>query len=158
MKKISWIIVVLITLSCVSFVYFYHQPERIEREHKSVIYSVENDFEKQTSIALEGNYYRNLFGRDVFIGKLMTDDDLEYEIKLYDEGGNFQGSITTLNSNNVTETIGSVMTSRHFDNVWVQLDNINERYNLSDGYITGPATTKEEANQVALKMQEGKKQ
>lgn len=157
MRKYGWIIGVLVILSCISFVYFYHQPERIERELKSVIYSFENDFEKQTSIALEGHYYRNLFGRDVFIGKLLTDDDLEYEIKLYDDGGSFQGSLSTLNENKVTETIGSVMTSSLFDNVWVQLNDINERYKFSDGYISGPATTKEEANKVALKIQQGKR-
>lgn len=156
-EKIIWIVGALVLLIGISFIYFYHKPDWIEREHQSVIYSFEQQFEKKTTVVLEGEHYRNLFGREVFIGKLKTDEDLEYEIKLTEQGSGFFGILTTLDNYKAIETIGSVMTSGDFDNVWIQLDDINERYGFSEaeGYVAGPADTKEEANEIAKNITKG---
>lgn len=158
MKKTYWIGGILVLLIAILMIYVYHKPDRIEREIPSVIYSFEQQFEKETKVVIEGEHYRNLFGPDVFVGKLKTDEDLEYDIELKEQGSGYLGILFLVDDYKVTVTIGSVNTSRKFDKVWLQLDDINERYGFSEaeGYVAGPASTKEEANEVAKRILEGR--
>lgn len=41
------------------------------------------------------------------------------------------------------------MASSSLDKIWIQLDEINERYKLKEGYIAGPASNKIEAVDIA---------
>lgn len=158
MKKTYWIVGFLVLLIAILLIYFYHKPERIEREIQSAIYSFDQQFEKETTVVLEGEHYRNLFGPEVFVGRLKTDEDLEYDIELKEQGNGFLGILVSKDDYKVTVTIGSVSTSRKFDKVWLQLDDINERYGFfeAEGYVAGPASTKEEANEVAKRILEGR--
>ncbi len=44
--------------------------------------------------------------------------------------------------------LDNILISNNFDKVWIQLDEINSRYNIT-GYISGPAGNIEEANEIA---------
>jgi len=140
----------------IAVAYLYHQPKPMDFTYESVIYSNESDFEKQTIVKLKGNYYRNLFGKNVWIGELVADVDLRYEVKLEKMDRTKYFSILTRNEpKGHLTTIGSVMTSKNFDKVWLQLDDINEKYNIIEGYIGGPAGNKYEGNDVASKIIKG---
>ena len=121
----------------------------------STIYSNESDFEKQTNVIVKGKLYKNLFSKDEFIGEMTTDDNLTFEIILKEFEGRYFGLITNENNNGYLNTIGSINVSRSLDKVWIQLNEINERYNLLEGYISGPANNRIEAIEIARKILKG---
>jgi len=134
----------------VYLIFDYHRPEHIEMNYSSSIYSIESKFEKQTAISIIGDHHKKLFGKDIFIGQMIVDDDLMYEIKLEREDNKYFEILTKIdNEYHVINSIGSIMTSTGFDKIWLQLDDINEKYNLIEGYVSGPAKNMEEANDVA---------
>ncbi|CAM4480242.1 hypothetical protein U9M73_12910 [Paenibacillus phoenicis] len=152
---------VIITLCCIFLIvilyltYDFHRPRHVEVSLRSTIYSVETEFEKQTQISIIGEHYKVLFGKDRFIGKMIVDNDLVYDIKLKREGNKYFETLTKNNEFHVLNSIGSIMTSADFNKVWLQLNDINERYHLTEGYVSGPAGNKNEANQVARNILEG---
>ncbi|MCK8489978.1 hypothetical protein M0651_22660 [Paenibacillus sp. MBLB2552] len=154
---------VIITISCfiifvaIYLIYDYHRPQHIEVKLKGTIYSIESKFEKQTSISIIGEHYRVLFGKDILLGKMIVDDDLVYHIKLRREDNKYFELLTKIDDeDHVIKSIGSIMTSIEFDKVWLQLDDINEKYNLIEGYVSGPAKNMEEGNGIATSIIEGR--
>lgn len=152
MKKKIWILLSIAILSTVYLLYVLLQSKQIEQEYRSIIYSNDTGFERMTLIKLKGNLYIELFGKDKFVGEITVDNDLIYEIKLNENGNQYFGVITTLDKMANVHTRGTVITSKKFDEVWVNLNDINQRYQLEVGYISGPAKNLEEANQIAREV------
>jgi hypothetical protein len=155
MRKTFWILGCIAILIIIYFIIDYHQPKGIDLKYNGVIYSNETEFEKQTIVLIKGELYKNLFGNDIFIGVLTTDQDLKYEINLKELDKKYFGLLTSKDNYGFLNSIGSVMTSSNFDKVWIQLDEINEKYDITEGYISGPASTIEEANNIASRILEG---
>ena len=154
-KRITAIICILI-VTALYLVLDYQRARPIELNYSSTIYSTENMFEKPTIISIRGNQYKSLFRSDILIGKVTVDGDLKYEIKLKREDNRYFEILTNINhEHHSTISRGSIMVSTDFHRVWLQLDDINEKYNLVDGYVSGPAKNIEEAKVVARSIVEG---
>lgn len=152
MNRKYWILscVFLLIGTGVYFLHNYHQPVLIHKKINGVIYSNESNFVKESFIIIHGDLYKNLFGREVFIGELLIDTDLKYDIKLKDSDNDFFGLIQLHNHNDKTlKTVGSVMFSQSMDKTWIQLQDLNNRYYLQDAYVSGPAKNMEEGNDIA---------
>lgn len=149
MKKIIGTLSCLILLTVIYFTIDYIRPYKIDVEYGGIIYSNETKFEKKTVINIHGDLYKSLFGRNAFNGELILDKEVKHNIKLYQEDNNYFGILTSIESEfkNI-ETIGSVLISNNFDRAWIQLDEINLKYDIVEGYISGPANTIDEAKNI----------
>ena len=67
----------------------------------------------------------------------------------------FSQILTVHGKDRVHSTIGSIRTSLQFDKIWMNLNDINEKYSITDGYISGPASNIKEANDIAGRIMEG---
>ena len=121
------------------------------QEDGRLIYSFDSNFEKKTQIVISGKSNRNAFSRDSFIGELVVDDDLSYDIELYYDGGKLFGTITTFSKDATLNSVGNVMATKELDFIWISLNDINEKYGIQEGYIFSPADSKEEANELIKK-------
>ncbi|WP_018750872.1 hypothetical protein [Paenibacillus sanguinis] len=146
----------IIIVATIYLIYDFYRPKHIEVNLNSTIYSIDSKLERQTAISIIGEHHKKLFGNDILIGKMIVDKDLTYEIKLKREDNRYFEILTKKNNEfHVINTIGSIITSTDFDRVWLQLDDINEKYNLVEGYVSGPAKNIEEANDIARSIIEG---
>jgi|GEM_PF-5296357 len=155
MKK-KWILSSIIVIALIYGLYDYHRPRYVELSFNSVIFSLKSDFENSIVVSMKGDQYNSRIGNGMFIGELSIDGDLRYNVKLTEEGKLYAGSIIAKDSNNNTINIGSVDVSHDLDKIWLQLDNINERYSLSEGYIAGPANSASEAKGISRMIYNGK--
>lgn len=144
LKKIVWI-TVFVVLATVTYFYW---PNSINREYDSVVYSTDSGFERRTTVQLSGTQYRALLGKRYVTGKLKADHDLSYDIRLEWNGRYYFGTIADFDAAGLLHTSGSVMGSDRFEKVWLQLNEINQRYNIT-GYVSGPAGNLKEGNEVA---------
>jgi hypothetical protein len=110
---------------------------------------------KQTDISIEGKLYKNLFGKNEYIGTI-TVDDLKYDIDLKEQDTYYFEVLFANSSNFKLKSIGTVMTSFDFERVWIMLDDINKVYNINEGYVAGPAKSMKEANEIATSILKGK--
>ena len=156
MKK-KWIVSSIIVIVLIYALYDYHRPKYVELSFNSVIYSIDSNFEKSIVVSMKGDRYNSRIGNGMFLGELSVDEDLKYNVKLTENGNRYAGSIFAKDSNENTITIGLVDISHDLDKIWIQLDDINERYSLSEGYghVVGPASTAIEANEIARMIIEG---
>lgn len=156
MKKYKVLILsgTVVIAAVIYFLIDYHQPRHIEANYSSTIYSKESKFEKQMVVRISGNLYKSLFEKDMLIGQMTVNNNLKYEIKLKRDGNKYFEILTKIDNESLI-SIGSIMTSINLDKVWLQLNDINDRYNLIDGYVSGPAKNTEEANNVARSIIEG---
>ncbi|MEC0204838.1 hypothetical protein P4H39_19720 [Paenibacillus lautus] len=148
-KRNTYIIVIIIVLITTAYLYF--SPTTVHKEMEGLIYSFNSNFEKKTQIVIAGKSNRNVFSRDSFIGQLVVDDDLSYDIELYYEDGKLFGTITTFSEDAMLNSVGSVMATKKLDYIWITLNDINEKYGIQEGYIFSPADSKEEANELIKK-------
>ncbi len=155
MKKKMWILVSIMTLGVIALFYMLLKPDPIDRKFNSIVYSSDTGFSTTTTIKLKGDLYNRLLGENQFIGELTADDDLKYKITLHENDRQYLGMITAFDSEKSIRTIGSVTLSRNFDKVWIKLEEMNQRYQLQDGYISGPANNLEEAQQIAREVMTG---
>lgn len=128
-------------------------PTTVHKEMEDLIYSFDSNFEKKTQIVISGKSNRSVFSRDSFIGELVVDDDLSYDIELYYDGGKLLGTITTFSKDATLNSVGNVMATKELDYLWISLNEINEKYGIQEGYIFSPADSKEEANELIKKEQ-----
>ena len=150
MKKIIWALIFLIILTTAFYFYDYLKPIKFDNEIPGLIYSNESKFEKETTIHLQGTLHRKFFDRNVFIGKLILDNDIEYDLKLLHEGNRYFGLLTSDKSYlGIIKTTGSILISNNLKKTWIQSDEINSKYNLNEGYVSGPVKNIEEANNIA---------
>lgn len=155
MKKKVWILVTIVILGIVALTYIRLKPDLLDREFSSVVYSNDTGFTTTTTIKLKGELYKGLIGANRFIGEMTADNDLKYEVTLKETDQQYLGLITTFDENKSLRTIGSIVFSRKLDKVWIKLEDINQRYQLQDGYISGPANNLEEAQQIAREVMTG---
>lgn len=148
-KSITYIVVIIIVLVTIAYLGF--SPTAVHKEMEGLIYSFDSNFEKKTQIVISGKSNRNVFSRDSFIGQLVVDDDLSYDIDLYYEDGKLFGTITTFSEDEMLNSVGSVMATKKLDYIWITLNDINEKYGIQEGYIFSPADSKEEANELIKK-------
>lgn len=155
MKK-KWILIGIIIFAAIFLIYEYLFPHVIKESYSSIVYSIESKFEKQTIVAIKGKLHKNVFVENVFVGEMIIDENLRYDINLKSDGQKYFGALLTEDSDFLRlETIGSVMTSTNFDKIWIQLDDMNDKYYLTEGYISGPATNSKEANDIARTIMGG---
>ncbi|MNP25435.1 hypothetical protein D3C76_1182430 [compost metagenome] len=138
----------------VYLMYDFHRPQAIHKSYISTIYSYESQFEQQTVVSIEGKLYKNLFGKDIFLGEMIADEDMKYELKLKEEGNYYSQTLTVQGKDRVHSTMGSIRISLQFDKLWIQLNDINEKYSITEGYISGPARNMEEAKDIARRLAE----
>lgn len=155
MKKKVWILVTMVILGIVALTYIRLKPDPLDREFSSVVYSNDTGFTSTTIIKLKGELYKGLLGANRFIGEMTVDNDLKYDVTLKEDDQQYWGIITTFDENKSNRTIGSIVFSRKLDKVWIKLDDINQRYQLQDGYISGPANNLEDAQQIAREVMTG---
>ncbi|MCR8656235.1 hypothetical protein [Paenibacillus endoradicis] len=155
MKK-KWIVSGIIVIALIYVLYGYHRPQYVELSFNSVIFSLDSDFEKSIEVSMKGELYKSLVGNGMFRGELSAEEDLKYNVKLTEEGNLFEGFIIVKDSNKNTIIIGTVNVSPKLDKIWIQLDDVNERYSLTEGYIAGPASNVSKAKQIASMIFEGK--
>lgn len=148
MKKM-WVFSCIVIVVIITIMYSYHRPHPIEVSLSSIIYSNDSDFEKTTMVTLKGDLYKSLIGNGIVKGELSTDEDLTYKVTLKQESNTYSGFLYEWDSNKNIRSIGSIMATKELDKIWLQLDEINERYSLTEGYIAGPAHTIKEAKEVA---------
>lgn len=155
MKKKMWILVSIMTLGVIALFYMLLKPDPLDREFNSIVYSSDTGFSTTTTIKIKGDLYNRLLGENQFIGELTADNDLKYKITLYENDWQYLGMIITFDKEKSIQTIGSVVLSHELDKVWIKLDDMNQRYQLKDGYISGPANNLEEAQQIAWEVLTG---
>lgn len=151
MKKIVWVAIGVFLAATATFLFYFYLPDPLEKEYSSIIYSPDSGFERKTTVQLSGTKYQSLFGRDYFTGRLTVDNDLNYEIRLEWSERYYFGTIADFDAAGLLHTSGSVMSSDRFEKVWIQLNDINQRYNLT-GYVSGPADNLMEGNEVAKQI------
>lgn len=154
MKK-KWILSSIIVIALIYGLYAYHRPNYVELSFNSMIFSMDSDFEQSTIVSMKGDHYRSLLGNGMLLGELSVDEDLKYNVKLTKGRKSYEDIITTWDSNKNTIIIGYVEVSHELDKVWIQLDDINERYSLSEGHVAGPASASIEAKQISSKIVDG---
>lgn len=148
-KRNTYIVVIIIVLVIIAYLYF--SPTAVHKEMEVLIYSFDSNFEKKTKMVISGKSNRNVFSRDSFIGELVVDDDLSYDIELYYDRGKLFGTITTFSKDATINSVGNVMATKELDYIWISLNDINEKYGIQEGYIFSPADSKEEANELIKK-------
>lgn len=136
----------IIILTALYITYYFHRPITIIMDYDSIIY--DNDFERSTTVQLDGVIYKELFREYYFSGEITVDHDLKYKIRLQESGSIFTGVINTWGNDRTQRSIGVVITSKSMDKVWTSLKEINERYNREISYIVGPAKNKDEAKEI----------
>jgi len=155
MNKKLWILLSIVLLGLVALGYVWLKPNPLEREYNSVVYSYDTGVVGSIPIKLKGERYRSLLGKKSFVGELTADNDLNYKIVLKENDQQYFGTIVTFDAMNAIHTLGTVMASKKLDKVWLKLEAINQKYQLQDGYISGPTNSLEEAEQIAREVLSG---
>ncbi|ASA19431.1 hypothetical protein [Paenibacillus donghaensis] len=154
MRNKLWIITGVALLGILYSGYAYLQPRPIEQEYNSMIYSNDNDFTKRTTMRLKGDLYQKIVGGGRIQAELTADDEFSYKVTLEKQDDHYFGAIIliALGEQASTHTIGTVMLSEELDKAWLKLDEVNDKYQLVEGYISGPASSREAALQVAREV------
>ncbi len=146
----------LITLTCVIaasvLLYWYFKPVDVHKEYDSVIYASDTDIEHSTTIKLDGQLHRNLFGKDMINANLIVDNDLVYNVQLKYNGSVYFYHMISWDDSKAIQTTGTIHASKNLDKVWLKLNDIDKRYNFEDSYVFGPADTKEEAEALVKQL------
>lgn len=149
MKKLIWLAVLLMLLATAYFIYDHFKPAHVDKEIHGLLYSNVSSFEKETIIHLQGTIHKKMFQRPVMTGTLILDHDIEYEIILHQDDDRYFGVFTIESDEGRLQTVGSMLLSNTLHQTWIQSDEINSRYDLIEGYVSGPANHAEEANNIA---------
>ncbi|OEF99162.1 hypothetical protein BHF71_10025 [Vulcanibacillus modesticaldus] len=149
-KKILVFFVFILLLGVFIFSSYTKQTD-IENEYNGIIYSLDSNFEKKTSILLKGKLYKSSLGKGKFVGEIIVDNDISHDLYMEEERNkSYFGVITSVNGG-YTKTIGTVFISSDFNSIWGNFEKIDKRYNISS-YIAGPAKNKEEGNKIAQEI------
>lgn len=143
----SIVLLVAIVILC----YFYFKAVEVNKEYDAIIYSYDTDFEQKIKVQLSGQLYKGLFGKHELKGTLLVDEDLVYDFRLRSDGHHYFYHIVETMEDATLRTIGTITASQSLDHIWLMLNDINERYDI-DGYVFGPAESKEEANKLIKSM------
>lgn len=154
-SKITIGSITIIIVIIISYLYYIRAVE-IDKQYNSVIYSFENEFEKETIISIKGKLYRKPFSKDSIVGKLTVDNDLSYDFILKGDGHKYFFLMTEYTDEALLRSIGTITVSKNLDKVWLMLKEVNSRYDI-DGYVFGPADDKEEANELIKEMMDFRK-
>lgn len=127
-------------------------PTSVSESYVGLIYSSSaENIEEHITISLNGTLERNLFIEDQFTGLLTVGNDLSYIVNMT-KNEHFRGYIQYQEKDEVIR-IGSVYTTEDFKLIYINLDEINEKYN-SHCNIVGPASNRNEGLIVMLKVLE----
>jgi len=142
-----WFIVATVGIA----LFLYLRPVAIDYTTRGIVYSFEDDFEKETTIVLTGTLHKDPFQGNVLLGDVVVDGDIAYPVRLKDSGTHYFHAIAVETSDSFLRTIGTVYASNDLKQLWLKLDAIDARYGI-DGYSFGPAENKEEANELVSRM------
>jgi len=127
-------------------------PKSVSESYTGLIYSSSaENIEEPVTITLNGTLERNIFTEDQFTGLLTVGNELSYRVNMI-KNDHFRGNIQHQEKDEVIR-IGSVYTTEDFKLIYINLDEINEKYN-SHCNIVGPASNRNEGLIVMLKVLE----
>lgn len=127
-------------------------PTSVSESYAGLIYSSSTkNIEEHITITLNGTLERNLFIEGQFTGLLTVGNDLSYIVNMTKDK-HFWGYIQHQEKDELIR-IGRVYTTEDFKLIYINLDEINEKYN-SQCNIVGPASNRKEGLIVMLKVLE----
>lgn len=150
-KKIHFYIGAAV-ITCIVAALIYHRDISFHRTIEAVIYAPDTVFEKKTIVTLDGEKYRRLSGKHRITGELKVDQDLSYHFTADLDGNQYVYMIPYYSGDGSQRTLGVIHISKDLDQVWLKSSEVNSRYRLHDGYIYGPASSKEDVGDSLTKM------
>lgn len=151
-KRKVYFIIWTAVISCVVAVFYYHRDLPFQRNIEAVIYAPGTMFEKKTTVTLDGEKYRRLSGKHRITGDIRVDQDLTYHFTADLDGNQYEYAIPYYSEDGSPLTLGVIHISKDLDQVWMSSSELNSRYQLHDGYVYGPASSKEDVGDSLTKM------
>ena len=137
----------------------YFRPVTIERNYSAYIYAENSEFQKPTEIKLVGKLKKKLSLNHVFVGSIEVDGIKEEVIlkRIWANNNIFKsmGYTTFIETKNIDngqyEIIGSLDTSKDFNEVLIRLSEVDSKYN-GEFNICGPSSTREEGEVISKSL------
>lgn len=145
-----WISAALI--SCLVATFYYHRDLPFHHNIEAVIYSPDTTFEKKTTVILDGEKYKRLSGKHRISGEIRVDEELSYHFTADLDGNQYVYMIPYYDESGNQRTLGVIHISKELDQVWLSSSELNSRYQLDDGYVYGPASSKRDVGDSLTKM------
>ena len=103
-------------------------------------------------VTLDGEKYRRLSGKHRIAGDITLDQDLSYHFTADLDGNQYMYMIPYYSEDGSQRTLGVIHISKDLDQIWLKSSELNNRYQLHDGYVYGPASSKEDIGDSLTKM------
>lgn len=139
-------------ITCIVAALIYHRDIPFHRTIEAVIYAPNTVFEKKTTVTLDGEKYRRLSGKHRITGEIKVDQDLTYHFAADLDGNQYVYMIPYYDESGNQRTLGVIHISKDLEQVWLSSSELNSRYQLDDGYVYGPASSKKDAGDSLTKM------
>ncbi len=157
MKKYI-IIILMIVLGAFFIIYIVSCiPKQIDIVYPAVEYNTNNmSYEEKTSIKIQGKLYNKLFSRPTFYGRLIIDKydmtkDYELIQLIFGAGLENQGFIyytATDGFDADLQYFGTIFISKNFKTLNIQINDDTDRQSGQNLFISAPAKTREEAEEI----------
>lgn len=151
------IVIGVIGIILIAVIYF--RPISIERNYSGYMYAENSEIQKTTEIKLVGQLRKKLSLNYVFTGSVEVDGIKEQVIlkRIWAKNNIFKSvgySAFMETKNNKTgqyELIGTIDTSKDFNEILIRLNRVDSKYNGKFN-ICGPSSTREEAKGIIANM------
>ncbi|WP_211746609.1 hypothetical protein [Paenibacillus sp. Marseille-Q4541] len=145
-----------VAIICLVATLYYHRDLPFNKSFDAIIYSPDTTFVKQTVVTLVGEKYRRLSGKHRIAGDITFDQDVSYPFTADLDGNQYESMIPYWSEDGSQLTLGIIHISKDLDQVWIKSNEIISRYQLQDGYVYGPASSKQDVGRSLNKMLYGK--
>lgn len=149
-KKLFISLLCVLIISSVCYLYF--SPKIINKSYDALICSKNTDFSVKSIIKLEGVLNKRILSSNTIKANI-TVDDYSYQVIFKQAShGDYLGYIAKeTQSNEFDKLIGSIMLSKNMTEVWVNVDDLNNRYK-DIYYVIAPANNRLEAESILEKL------
>ncbi|MBD7966749.1 hypothetical protein H9647_01610 [Paenibacillus sp. Sa2BVA9] len=151
-KRKKYFCIFAIVISCTVATFYYHRDLPFHHNIEAVIYSPDMTFEKKTTVTLDGEKYKRLSGKHRISGEIRVDEELSYHFTADLDGNQYVYMIPYYDESGNQRTLGVIHISKDLDQVWLSSSELNSRYQLDDGYVYGPASSKRDVGNSLTKM------
>lgn len=151
-KKRFYIWISAVVITCIVAAFYYHRDLPFHHNIEAVIYSPDTTFEKKTTVILDGEKYKRLSGKHRISGEIRVDEELSYHFTADLEGNQYVYIVPYYDESGNQRTLGAIHISKDLDQVWLSSSELNNRYQLDDGYVYGPASSKRDVDDSLTKM------
>lgn len=149
-KKLFISLLCALIISSVSYLYF--SPQSINKSYDAFIYSDNTDFTVKSIIEIEGFLNKKILSSNTIEANVNVDDYSYQVILKQTSDDNYLGYIPNeTESNEFDKLIGSIMLSKNMTQVWINLDDLNNRYK-DIYYAIAPANNRLEAELILEKL------